>query len=139
MFTGKLVRTLLVFVAAITVGAGVYAVTLNKGYQMKVAGATTAKTDQIEFKVDVQPVFEKSISYGEGMSALEATKLATNGKIEMSGEGENAYVNSILGLEANKSEREFWELMVNGQSALVGAGSLILKPGDNIEWKLSKF
>jgi hypothetical protein len=74
-----------------------------------------------------------------GKSVLVATQDATGGKVTMTGSGENAFVTSINDSTADKNKREFWELFVNGLSSQVGAGSYIIKDGDQIEWHINKF
>jgi hypothetical protein len=74
-----------------------------------------------------------------GKTVLEATQTATNGKLETTGTGKNAFVTSINGRSADPAKREFWELIVNGLQAEVGAGSYIIKEGDQIEWHMNKF
>ena len=73
----------------------------------------------------------------EGSTALEATSQVAD--VKTSGEGEMAFVTSIDGKEANEAKNEFWELVINGESSQVGAGSYEVKDGDKIEWRISKF
>lgn len=72
-----------------------------------------------------------------GKTALEATQ----GKVEVitKGEGENAFVISVDGKQADTNQKEFWEFKVNGQQAQIGAGSYIIKNHDQIEWKITNF
>ena len=72
-----------------------------------------------------------------GNSALAATLGVT--KVETSGKDENAFVTSINGRAADTKKREFWELLVNGKSSEVGAGSYIIQNGDKIEWQISTY
>lgn len=72
-----------------------------------------------------------------GKSALEATK--SFAKVEESGTGQNAFVTSINGKSADSKKREFWELVINGQSSQVGSGNYIIQKGDSILWKLSTY
>lgn len=84
---------------------------------------------------------EKSSTYSlnleEGKTALDATKKVTD--VVTSGEGEMAFVTSINDREADASKNEFWELVINGEPAQVGAGSYEIKDGDKIEWRVSTF
>ena len=73
----------------------------------------------------------------EGKTALDLTKQVA--KVETKGEGQNAFVNSINGKAANSVKKEFWELLVNGKPAEVGAGSYKIKNGDKIEWRISTY
>lgn len=77
------------------------------------------------------------ISAFVGKSALEATQ--NFAKVEESGSGQNAFVTAIDGKVADSKKHEFWELVINGVSAQVGAGSYIVKSGDSILWKLSTY
>lgn len=70
-------------------------------------------------------------------SALEAT--GSFAKIVASGTGTNAFITSINGKIADSKKKEFWELIINGKSAQVGAGSYIIQKGDSILWKITNF
>jgi hypothetical protein len=72
----------------------------------------------------------------DGVTALVLLNQAA--KIETSGTGEMAYVTSINGVAANP-KNQYWQLLVNGKSASVGAGSLVTKNSDTITLKLSSF
>lgn len=78
-----------------------------------------------------------SLNLEEGKTALDATKKVTD--VVTSGEGEMAFVTSINDREADASKNEFWELVINGEPAQVGAGSYEIKDGDKIEWRVSTF
>lgn len=80
----------------------------------------------------------KTITYsGEnGKTALEL--LQKNTKTITSGAGKNAFVTSINDVKANPSN-QYWQVMVNGKSAEVGAGSLITNDDDTITWELTSF
>lgn len=72
-----------------------------------------------------------------GKAALEATQSSV--EVETSGTGTNAYVTAINQITANPKKNEFWELIINGKSAEVGAGSYIIKNGDQIQWKINTY
>ena len=72
-----------------------------------------------------------------GKTALEATLESVDAEVQ--GSGENAFVVSIAGKKVDSQKKEFWELVINGQSAQVGAGSYIIMSGDSLEWKLSTY
>lgn len=74
-----------------------------------------------------------------GKTALEATIEATGGEVVTEGEGEMAFITSINGIKTNPGKREFWELVINGEPAKVGAGSYLVQTGDNIEWRISTY
>lgn len=72
-----------------------------------------------------------------GKTALEATtsKVST----VTTGEGENAFITTLGGRMAETKKREFWEFLVNGTQAEVGAGSYIIQNNDQIVWKISTY
>lgn len=76
-------------------------------------------------------------SQKKGSTALEL--LQNTAEVKMKGEGENAFVTAINGVEASESKKQFWAFYVNGKQAEVGAGTYQLKEGDAIEWKLETF
>ncbi|OGY28264.1 MAG: hypothetical protein A2Z42_01820 [Candidatus Woykebacteria bacterium RBG_19FT_COMBO_43_10] len=73
----------------------------------------------------------------EGETALDLTKKVAD--VVTSGEGEMAFVTSIDGRAADSSKNEFWELVINGEPAKVGAGSYTVQDGDKIEWRISTY
>ena len=72
-----------------------------------------------------------------GKTALEAT--GSKLKVVTNGTGVNAFVTSIEGRVADTKKREFWEFIVNGSQAQVGAGSYIIQNNDQIQWKITNF
>ena len=86
---------------------------------------------------DSQVLSVQDLEVKEGSTALEATSQVAD--IETSGEGEMAFVTSINGRKADEAKKEFWELLINGESSQVGAGSYKVKNGDKIEWRISRF
>jgi hypothetical protein len=72
-----------------------------------------------------------------GKSALEATMGSI--KVEESGSGQNAFVTAINDKTADSNKHEFWELVINGKPAEVGAGSYIIQTGDSILWRLNTY
>lgn len=72
----------------------------------------------------------------EGKNALELLKAkypSTTTKTSTAGE----YVTGIDGKEAGANE--YWQFLVNGKEAPVGAGVYETKASDTIEWKLVSF
>jgi hypothetical protein len=114
------IAVVLVVIAAVV--AGVY-------YTNQVS----APSNQI---VKVNNIQQLTYKGKNGTTALALLQQAA--KIKMSGTGEMAYVTSINGVAANP-KNQYWQLNVNGESATVGAGSLITKSSDTITWKLSSF
>lgn len=72
-----------------------------------------------------------------GKTALDAT--GANAKVETSGTGTNAFVTAIDNRAADSKKHEFWELLVNGKAAEVGAGSYIIQNGDQIQWHINTY
>ena len=83
---------------------------------------------------------EKSNTYSlnleEGKTALEATKNATGGKVTLDNSG---LVDSINGVKADSSKKEYWAFYVNGEYAKVGPADYKVRQGDTIEWKIETF
>lgn len=79
----------------------------------------------------------QEVKVNEGKTALDLTEKVAD--VETSGEGEMAFVTSINDREADASKNEFWELIINGEPAQVGAGSYEIKDGDKIEWRIATF
>jgi hypothetical protein len=80
-----------------------------------------------------------NVSQFIGRTVLEATQTVLSGKMKATGENENAFVTSLNGRDANSKKREFWELLVNGKQAEVGAGTYKIQNGDEIVWKMSTY
>jgi hypothetical protein len=81
----------------------------------------------------------KTLSY-DGQSGKTALELLTIGtEVGTSGSGENTYVTSINGIEADLSNSQFWAFYINGESASVGAGSYTTLDSDVISWELTTF
>jgi hypothetical protein len=138
-------KNLLLSLAAfvILLGGGAYLWSQNNSTSTQPTSTTTSSEEKktlITVKIN-DGVEEKSYSLTEGVgqSALEVTQSATDGQVETNGEGANAYVTSISGRAASSDNKEYWELLVNGQSSQVGAGSYTVKEGDSIEWKISTY
>lgn len=73
----------------------------------------------------------------QGSTALKL--LQSTHTVITKGEGKNAFVVSISGRVAQNEKREFWAFYVNGEQAVVGAGSYIMKNNDTIEWKIETY
>ena len=139
----NLLAVILVILAVLGVG---YYLNSNKVDRGTSSGNTTENTDQSsqKFAASLEINDGKSVQHydlveGEGDNALEVTKKATGGQVVTKGEGEMAYVTAINGREAKEADKEYWELLVNGKSSEVGAGSYKLKFGDKIEWRISTY
>lgn len=73
-----------------------------------------------------------------GSTALELL-LEEDPTVELTGEGENAFVTSINGRTADDAENEFWSLSVDGVPAQVGAGMLDTEDGQEITWTIETY
>ncbi|UTY40497.1 DUF4430 domain-containing protein [Allocoprobacillus halotolerans] len=78
------------------------------------------------------------IEFEEGMSAYDALKILADNydmSVKVSGVGQAVYVKGINGLnEFDYGGRSGWKYKVNGSYPSVGAGSYVLKDGDQVEW-----
>jgi hypothetical protein len=136
-------------VILIFVGIGGYFLSSNVNVQEKgqIADAAVTHNEQvkkIKASVLINPGDKQSkllsaqeVAIEEGKTALDLTKSVA--KVKTKGEGQDAFVTSINGKAADSAKKEFWEFLVNGKSAEVGAGSYKLKDGDKIEWRISTF
>jgi uncharacterized protein HemX len=122
-------------------GLGVAGWYLNTQGQQGVTDSTQQQTAATPTPVVTQGSESSSnsheVSYQgeEGKTALEL--LQKNAEVEMTGEGEMAFVTTINGHKAK--DNEFWAFYVNDQQAAVGAGSYMTKANDQIVWKLESF
>ena len=80
---------------------------------------------------------EETMIISRGSTALDLLKKIS--KVQMKGEGANAFITSINGRAADDIKKEFWAFYINGKQAEVGAGSYVLKDNDKIEWKLETY
>ena len=138
-----------VVVILIFVAAGGYFLSSNVNVQEKgqIDDAAVTHNEQagkIKASILIDPGDKQSrllstqdVAIEQGKTALDLTKQVA--KVETKGEGQNAFVTSIDGKIADSAKKEFWEFLVNGKPAEVGAGSYKLKDGDKIEWRISKF
>jgi len=108
-----------------------------KNSESKVQGEKTVQKVSAVLKVGDTDLQSFDISDFVGKSALEATESKL--KVITNGTGANAFVTSIDEIEANTNKREFWEFIVNGVQAQVGAGSYIIQNNDQIQWKITNF
>lgn len=108
-----------------------------KKAESQVQGEKTVQNASVILKIGDTDEKSFDISNFIGKTALEATESMV--KVVTSGTGENAFVTLIEGREADTKKHEFWEFLVNGSQAQVGAGSYILKNNDQIQWKITNF
>lgn len=113
--------------------------TLNVNTKTQIS--TPAPINKIQVSISINtgnvPVTTQNIAVEEGKTALDLTYQVAS--VSALGEGVNAYITGINDRVVDSNLKEFWELIVNGKSSEVGAGSYLVKDGDIIEWKISKF
>lgn len=109
-----------------------------KNSESKIQGEKTVQENTSLLKIDDGKNLQSfDVSEFIGKTALEATE--SKARVATSGTGVNAFVTSIGGREADTKKREFWEFIVNGSQAQVGAGSYIIQNNDEIQWKITDF
>lgn len=128
-------------VVAVVLIGGVYLVSSNNQSTQETS-TQEEKVEKVEASIGIRYGEDQVDAFGgveieEGKTALDLTKKVV--EVETSGEGEMAFVTKIKNREADSSNNEFWELLINGESSQVGAGSYKVKDGDKIDWKISKF
>lgn len=116
----------------------------NKNTNQSDTSQETKQNNAPSFKADITVVnLDESLTdykvKEEGLSALEALKKVTKGNLEVKGEGENAFVQSINGRNPDESSREYWAFYINDKLSEVGAGSYIIKNADKIKWKIERY
>jgi hypothetical protein len=94
------------------------------------------KTITVYLKVTGRKDFIKQ-EITAGKTALDLTKEKED--VVTKGDGVNAYVIGINGIEAKSADKEYWAFYVNDKPATVGAGSYKLKKGDRVEWRIEKY
>jgi hypothetical protein len=73
----------------------------------------------------------------DGKNALELLKTTYPNTTTKTSGSLGEQVMSINGIEAKSNE--YWEFLVNGAAASVGAGAYVTKSTDTITWKLTSF
>ena len=133
---------LIIIAGLILIGGGLAFTTLGgRADSGQILPAQTAQVKNLKASLlissDGQTKTFSDLEIEDGRTALDLTKKMVS--VITSGEGSNAFVTAINNRLADNNKKEFWELLVNGQSSQVGAGSYILKMGDKIEWKISTY
>jgi hypothetical protein len=108
-----------------------------KESERKIQGAKTVQKVSAILKIGDVEAKAFDVSNFIGKTALEATESTV--EVVTNGTGENAFVTSIDGREADAKKREFWEFLINGSQSQVGAGSYIVQNNDQIQWKITNF
>ena len=138
---------IVVAAAAILIIIAGFFVSINSPKKGELGPASTTSREQVK-KIKASVVINSKVSQNkllsaqevgieEGKTALDLTKKVA--KVQTKGEGRDAFVVSIDGKIADSAKKEFWEFLVNGKPAEVGAGSYKLKDGDKIEWRISNY
>jgi hypothetical protein len=110
----------------------------TKNIASQVQNEKTVQKESATLNIKTGDDFQSfDISEFVGKTALSATE--SKSSVVTSGTGVNAYITSINGVEADAKKHEFWEFLVNGSQAQVGAGSYIIENGNEIQWKISNF
>jgi hypothetical protein len=124
-------KRILIIVASVIVIAG-----LSVGGVMWKNANTSSKASQVT-TATTQPTTSITYKGKAGVTALALLQQVA--KVDMTGTGDMAYVNSINGTTADSAKKQYWEFDVNGAAATVGAGSYVTKGDDSITWKLSSY
>ncbi len=130
---------LVVVSIAVIFGGGFYYINQNKPENTESNTSTTQEKTEIT-KVTINfDGQEKSyeVKNAIGKTALEVTEEAVT--IEKTGEGKDAFINSINGRVAEESKNEFWKLVINGKDSEVGAGSYTIVNGDTLVWEIDTY
>jgi hypothetical protein len=136
----RILILLLIIVVGGTGGALLYHFRSGQALPAVRGQQTEAVTEKIYLTVeDGTQKNGYEVNYRGGMTALEATKLAVAENMTTKGEGTMAYVTGIAGRNASESKHEFWEFLVNGKQAEVGAGTYIVQKKDIIVWRVSNY
>ncbi len=120
--------------------AGIFGIYfLNNQKTQNLPSPTPSATETLNTTFSIKNGDSQSIDISSfiGKTVLEATQ--NFAEVEKTGSGENAYITSINGVSADPKKREFWELVLNGKPAETGAGSIIIKRGDQIEWRINNY
>ncbi len=126
-------KIVIAIVAALVVIAGIVTTVVIVNQNNKKTD-TTAQTQVQKLHLDSNN--QLSYSGRDGVTALAL--LQEYATMETTGSGEMAYVTAIDRVFANPSN-QYWELLINGVSSQVGAGTYVTKSTDTITWKLSSF
>ncbi len=104
-----------------------------------VAEKTTARVDvAIDFQGRSDNLQTK-VELNEEKTALMALLRACDGKVVYSGQGETAFVKSILGVENEGAGGDNWTYRVNGKLGDRSSGSFLLADEDQVQWTLGKY
>lgn len=124
---------LVLVAAAMVLGAGIFGL-LQKDDQ---TASQTAAPQSFQIGHRVGDGQSRLITVNTGETALAVLQKSTS--VITTGEGSNAFVTTINGRQAAAGKKEFWALYVNDKLADVGAGTYIVQPNDQIQWKIETY
>ncbi len=127
---------IIIFIAGIIIIFGLAIVYKPKSQPVSQPTTTEAVNESLSVTQTINGE-KKTVSEEKGTTALQL--LQNTETVEMKGEGENAFVTEIDGVVAQDTKKQYWAFYINGKPSEVGAGSYILKEGDEIEWKLATY
>lgn len=135
----KQTKLILLLIAISLLGFGFWTLK-NKNQNSSIPNEKVVREYKANLTInDGSNTFNYDASSYVGKTALDLTLGATEGRVEKTGEGVNAFITAINGRKADDGKHEFWELVINGKSSEVGAGSYTVKEGDQIEWHINNY
>ena len=69
------------------------------------------------------------------LKILQRAELNGDLKLESSGTGETAFVQSINGVGGTSTPDQYWTYLLNGELAKTGSGVTEVDPNDEIQWR----
>jgi hypothetical protein len=69
------------------------------------------------------------------LDILQRAELAGELKLQSSGAGETAFVQSINGVGGTDTPDQYWTYLLNGKLAKTGSGVTEVDPGDEVQWR----
>lgn len=131
----KYTKPLIILLAIASLGVITFRFRSTTSYAPTPSAVSKSKTSLLINEGSSRKVFD--ISQFIGKTVLAATQSVA--KLETSGVGANAFVITINDRKADTQKHEFWELLINGSQAQVGAGSYVIQYGDSIEWHINTY
>ena len=69
------------------------------------------------------------------LDILRRAELNGDVKLQSSGSGETAFVQSINGVSQQSSDGKYWTYLLNGELSKTGSGVTEVDPGDEVNWR----
>ena len=69
------------------------------------------------------------------LNVLQRAELSGELKLQSSGAGETAFVQSINGVGESNTSDEYWTYLLNGELAKTGSGVTEVDPNDEVQWR----